>query len=70
MNRSAADWTLEVPNRPGELAKVTKALSDAGLSVTALRVANWGDRASIRFRAPGLSLLPKRLSRRARPTAA
>lgn len=42
-------YSLTVRNRPGELAKVTKLLSEAGLQVSDLRVASCGDRAAIRF---------------------
>ncbi len=49
---SAARYNIVVKNRPGELAKVTKLLSDAGMKVSSLRIANLGDKASIQFAMP------------------
>ena len=40
-------YDLVVKNRPGELAKLTKFLSDEGVNLCSLRVANAGDKASI-----------------------
>lgn len=48
----AARYNIVVKNRPGELAKLTKLLSDAGLDVSGLRIANLGDKSSIQFAAP------------------
>lgn len=48
-----ARYHLVVKNRPGELAKLTKLLSDAGMYVSGLRIANLGDKASIQFATPG-----------------
>lgn len=47
-----ARYNIVVKNRPGELAKLTKLLSDAGMNVTGLRIANLGDKSSIQFAAP------------------
>jgi len=47
-----ARYNIVVKNRPGELAKLTKLLSDAGVNVSGLMIANLGDRSSIRFAAP------------------
>ena len=44
-----AGYNITVENKPGELAKLTKFLSDAGMNVSALRVANLGSKASIQF---------------------
>ena len=46
---NTARYNIVVKNRPGELAKVTKLLSDAGMNVNSLRIANLGDKASIQF---------------------
>lgn len=48
-----ARYNIVVKNRPGELAKLTKLLSDAGLNVSGLRIANLGDKSSIQFATPG-----------------
>lgn len=45
----AARYNIVVKNKPGELAKLTRLLSDAGMNVCSLMIANLGDRASIRF---------------------
>lgn len=45
----AARYNIVVKNKPGELAKLTKLLSDQGMNVCSLMIANLGDRASIRF---------------------
>ena len=47
-----ARYNIVVKNRPGELAKLTKLLSDAGMNVSGLRIANLGDKSSIQFAAP------------------
>lgn len=47
-----ARYSIVVKNRPGELAKLTKLLSDAGMNVSGLRIANLGDKASIQFTMP------------------
>lgn len=47
-----ARYNIVVKNRPGELAKLTKLLSDAGMNVSSLMIANLGDRSSIRFATP------------------
>lgn len=49
-----ARYNIVVKNRPGELAKLTKLLSDAGLNVSGLMIANLGDKSSIQFAAPRL----------------
>lgn len=48
-NKTAKQFSLVVRNRPGELAKLTKFLSDEMINVSALQVANLGTRASIQF---------------------
>ena len=52
MAQANARYSIVVRNRPGELAKLTKLLSDAGMNVSALRIANLGDKASIQFAMP------------------
>lgn len=57
-----ARYSIVVKNKPGELAKLTKLLSEAGMNVRSLMIANLGDRASIRFAAelaPRRELSPK-----------
>lgn len=57
-----ARYNIVVKNKPGELAKLTKLLSEAGMNVCSLMIANLGDRASIRFAtaaAPRRELSPK-----------
>lgn len=49
---NAARYSIVVKNRPGELAKLTKLLADAGMNVSGLRIANLGDKASIQFVMP------------------
>lgn len=49
---NTARYSIVVKNRPGELAKLTKLLSDAGMYVSGLRIANLGDKASIQFAMP------------------
>lgn len=46
---NTARYSIVVKNRPGELAKLTKLLSDAGMNVGGLTIANLGDKASIQF---------------------
>ncbi len=45
-------YSIVVKNRPGELAKLTKLLSDAGMNVSGLRITNLGDKSSIQFATP------------------
>jgi hypothetical protein len=45
-------YSIIVKNKPGQLAEVTKVLSDAGVRVSGLQVDNLGSNASIRFCAP------------------
>jgi len=61
--RTATRYNLVVKNSPGQLVKLTKVLTDAGVNVTALRVANLGDKASIQFSTPRECVLPKGLRR-------
>jgi hypothetical protein len=49
---TTARYNIVVKNRPGELAKLTKLLSDAGMNVSGLRIANLGDKSSIQFATP------------------
>ena len=51
-------YNLVVKNRPGELVKLTKLLTDANVTVSGLRVADLGDKASIQFSAPKGCALP------------
>jgi hypothetical protein len=46
---TTTQYNITVRNKPGELAKLTKFLSDEAVRVSALRVANSGDKASIQF---------------------
>ena len=54
-------YNIVVKNKPGELAKLTKLLSDIGVRVCSLRVANIGDKASIQFSTPQEDDLPEQL---------
>lgn len=54
-------YNIVVKNQPGELAKLTKLLSDVGVSVCSLAVASIGDQASIQFSTPREDDLPERL---------
>jgi hypothetical protein len=49
---NTARYSIVVKNKPGELAKLTKLLSDAGMNVSGLMIANMGDKASIQFMMP------------------
>lgn len=54
-------YNIVVKNRPGELAKLTKLLSDVGVNVASLMIASIGDKASIQFSTPDEGDLPERL---------
>ena len=56
-------YNIVVKNKPGELAKLTKLLSDVGVNVSFLAVASLGDQASIQFSTPEEEELPQRLLR-------
>lgn len=56
-------YNIVVKNKPGELAKLTKLLSDIGVNVCSLAVASLGDKASIQFSTPEEDDLPSRLLR-------
>lgn len=56
-------YNIVVKNKPGELAKLTKLLSDVGVNVCFLAVASLGDQASIQFSTPDEDDLPQRLLR-------
>ena len=58
MAQANARYSIVVKNRPGELAKLTKLLADAGMNVSGLRTANLGDKTSIQF------AMPRRCGRR------
>jgi hypothetical protein len=60
-DRTTISYRLLVKNKAGELAKVTKCLSDAGVNVSGLLVANLGDEAAIQFSIPKDSVLPPAL---------
>ena len=47
--KTAANYNLVMKNRPGELAKLTKFLSDAGVNVSTLRIARLGGTTSVQF---------------------
>jgi hypothetical protein len=57
-------YNIVVKNRPGELAKLTKLLSDVGVNVCSLMIANIGDMASIQFSTPQEDDLPEGLKSR------
>jgi hypothetical protein len=42
-------YSMTMKNRPGEFVKLTKRLTDAGVNVDGLRIANLGRTASIQF---------------------
>ena len=52
-------YNIVVKNKPGELAKLTKLLSDVGAEVSSLMVASIGDKASIQFSTPQEDALPE-----------
>jgi hypothetical protein len=54
-------YNLVVKNKPGELAKLTKLLSEKGVNLSSLIVANIGDMASIQFSTPQEDALPAEL---------
>ena len=56
-------FNILVKNKPGELAKLTKLLSDIGVNVCSLAVSSLGDKASIQFSTPEEDDLPSRLLR-------
>lgn len=60
-------YSLWVKNRPGELAKLTRFLADAGVSVSGLRVSSLGERSYIEFGAPRDSGLREGLRKRNLP---
>jgi len=49
MRKDTETYRLTMRNRPGEFVKLTKRLTDAGVNVEGLRIANLGDTASIQF---------------------
>lgn len=62
-------YNIVVRNRPGELAKLTKLLSEVGVNVCSLMIANIGDKASIQFSTAEERDLPERLWRSASKAA-
>jgi acetolactate synthase small subunit len=58
-------YNIVVKNRPGELAKLTKLLTEEGVNLSSLTVANLGDKASIQFSTPQEKDLPERLLKNA-----
>jgi hypothetical protein len=60
-NDETSRYSMTVRNRPGELLKLTKTLTDAGVNLSGLRVANLGDRASIQFSTARECVLPSSL---------
>jgi acetolactate synthase small subunit len=63
LSRKPTRYSIVVKNKPGELAKLTKLLSDVGVNLTSLMVASIGDKASIQFSTPHEDDLPERLCR-------
>ena len=61
LSQKPTRYSIVVKNKPGELAKLTKLLSEVGVSLTSLIVASIGDKASIQFSTPHEEDLPKRL---------
>ena len=62
--RKATRFILQMPNRPGELTKLTRFLAQEGVVVSGITVASVGDVASIEFTAELASGdLPERLKR-------
>ena len=61
--RTATRYHLVMKNRPGELVKLTKFLSDAGVNVSTLRIANLGDEASIQFSTSKECALPPKFQK-------
>jgi hypothetical protein len=53
-------FSLIMKNRPGELVKLTRFLSEAGVNVSTLRIASLGDNASIEFSTTKKCALPAR----------
>lgn len=48
----AIDLVIEVDNEPGALAKVTRAISDAGVNISAATFVGGGERAELHFLVP------------------
>ena len=61
----ATRYSLTMKNRPGELMKLTKFLSDAGVNVSTLRIANFGSHASIEFSTTKECALPMKFRKTA-----
>lgn len=59
--QKSALYNIVVKNKPGELAKLTKLLSEVGVNLASLMVASIGDKASIQFSTPEEGDLPERL---------
>lgn len=51
-NKTQMRYNIVVKNKPGELVKLTKFLSDANMNVSALRVIDRGSKADIQFSTP------------------
>lgn len=68
--RKQARYHILIANRPGELAKLTKYLAEKGVSLSALRVAQVGDKASVEFAVPQEISLPERFKATLIPTPA
>ena len=58
--KNATRYNLIMKNRPGELMKLTKLLSEAGVNVSALRIASLGSSACIQFSTTERCALPAR----------
>jgi hypothetical protein len=56
--KTTTRYSIMMKNRPGEFVKLTKRLTDAGVNIDGLRVANLGDTASIQFSTVGDCALP------------
>ena len=61
LTKNQTRYNLVVRNKPGELAKLTKLLSEEGVNLCSLMVANGGDKASIQFSLPQESAVLERL---------
>jgi hypothetical protein len=56
--RTTTRYSMTMKNRPGEFMKLTKRLTDAGVKVNGLRIANLGETASIQFSTESDRVLP------------
>ena len=52
MTQVASDLTIKIPNKPGELAKVARAVSDAGINISATTCLVQGETAELHILVP------------------